>query len=68
MANPVVYSHEDMDIPIFDQVETYTNCTVQVLTNSITGAVSIGWWQNDTSDDRTRDYWEETEDVDKYFS
>lgn len=47
MANPVIYSHEDMDIPIFDQVETYTNCTVQVLTNSVTGAVSIGWWQNE---------------------
>jgi hypothetical protein len=57
-----------IDVPFFDQEEIYTNCTVQVLTNSITGEVSIGWWQNDISDDRTKDYWEGTEDADKYFS
>jgi len=50
MDEPTIYSHENMDIPIFDQVETYTNCTVQVLTNSITGEVSVGWWQNETEE------------------
>ena len=32
---------------LFDKVETYRNCTVQILTNSVTGEVSIGWWEND---------------------
>ena len=32
---------------IFDQVEEYPNCTVQVLTNSVTGEVSVGWWPNE---------------------
>lgn len=32
---------------IFDQEEIYPNCTVQVLTNTVTGEISIGWWRND---------------------
>lgn len=32
---------------IFDKEEIYRDCTVQVLTNTVTGEVSIGWWQND---------------------
>ena len=31
---------------IFDKEETYENCTVQVLTNTVTGEVSVGWWRN----------------------
>lgn len=31
---------------LFDKVEEYENCTVQVLTNTITGEVSVGWWRN----------------------
>lgn len=31
----------------YDQVETYENCTVQVLTNTATGDVSVGWWKNE---------------------
>lgn len=31
----------------FDQEELFTNCTVQVLTNTVTGEVSIGWWPNE---------------------
>lgn len=31
----------------YDQVESYDNCTVQVLTNTKTGDVSVGWWKND---------------------
>ncbi len=30
----------------YDKVETFENCTVQVLTNSVTGDVSWGWWRN----------------------
>jgi hypothetical protein len=32
----------------YDKEEIYENCTVQVLTNTNTGDVSIGWWQNAT--------------------
>ena len=31
---------------IFDIEEICPNCIVQVLTNSVTGEVSIGWWKN----------------------
>lgn len=32
---------------IFDKEEIYPDCTVQVLTNTVTGEVSVGWWRND---------------------
>lgn len=31
----------------YDKVETFENCTVQVLTNTATGDVSVGWWKNE---------------------
>ena len=31
---------------IYDQEEIHENCTVQVLTNTVTGEVSVGWWNN----------------------
>lgn len=31
---------------IFDEEEIYPNCTVQILRNSVTGEVSVGWWPN----------------------
>ena len=34
-------------IGIYDVVEEYDNCTVQILRNSITGQESIGWFNND---------------------
>lgn len=36
---------------MFDKEEIYQNCTVQVLTNTVTGEVSVGWWKNDGEDD-----------------
>ena len=36
---------------LFDIEEIYPNCTVQVLTNSVTGEVSVGWWPNEEGDD-----------------
>lgn len=30
---------------IYDQEEIHHNCTVQVLKNSLTGEVSVGWWE-----------------------
>ena len=34
-------------LAVFDEVETIKDCTVQILTNSVTGEQSIGWWRND---------------------
>ena len=34
---------------MFDKEEIFPNCTVQILTNSITGEVSVGWWENCTN-------------------
>ncbi|MGM9601412.1 MAG: hypothetical protein ACI3W5_07495 [Faecousia sp.] len=34
---------------IYDREEIHKNCTVQVLTNSVTGEVSIGWWRQTDS-------------------
>lgn len=31
---------------IYDKEEIYPDCTVQVLTNTATGDVSVGWWKN----------------------
>lgn len=39
--------HLTVDPCLFDQEEVYENCTVQVLTNSHTGDVSIGFWPPD---------------------
>lgn len=35
---------------IFDKEEIYPNCTVQVLTNTTTGEISVGWWVNEESE------------------
>ena len=35
-----------VDAPIFDREEIFPDCTVQVLTNSLTGEQSVGWWPN----------------------
>lgn len=31
----------------YDKEETFENCTVQVLTNTVTGEVSVGWWKTE---------------------
>lgn len=31
---------------VYDQEEVIEGCTVQILTNSATGDVSVGWWRN----------------------
>lgn len=33
---------------LYDKEEIYPDCTVQVLTNTATGDVSVGWWKNET--------------------
>lgn len=49
----------DVDMDIYDQEETYPNCTVQVLTNTVTGKVSIGWWRNDICMENAPDEYDE---------
>lgn len=36
---------EQTEVNIYDKEETYHGCTVQVLTNTVTGQTSIGWWK-----------------------
>ena len=38
---------EEIDIPIYDKETRHENCTVQILENTKTGRVSIGWWENE---------------------
>lgn len=33
------------EVAVYDKEEVFTNCTVQVLTNTVTGKVSVGWWK-----------------------
>ena len=48
---------------IFDKEEIYPNCTVQVLTNTVTGEVSVGWWKNtDDTDSVCDDGYPESEE------
>ena len=38
---------EVVETNIYDIEEIHENCTVQVLRNSLTGEVSVGWWENE---------------------
>ena len=35
-----------IDVNLFDEAEIYTDCTVEVLHNSVTDEYSVGWWEN----------------------
>ena len=37
----------NVELNIYDTEEIHHNCTVQILTNSVTGEQSIGWWHED---------------------
>lgn len=37
----------EIETNIFDEVEIYENCSVQILRNSVTGEESVGWWVNE---------------------
>lgn len=39
----------EIETNIFDEVEIYPNCTVQLLRNSVTGEESVGWWVNESA-------------------
>ena len=42
-----VDSAKDVEINVYDKVTEYDNCTVQILENTATGAISVGWWRNE---------------------
>ena len=33
------------ELNVYDKEETFEDCTVQVLTNTVTGETSVGWYQ-----------------------
>jgi hypothetical protein len=35
----------EIDTCIYDKEEIIENCTLQVLTNTVTGETSVGWWR-----------------------
>ena len=45
MPLPEPPNEETVSNPLFDIVEEHDHCHVQVLRNSITGEVSVGWWE-----------------------
>ena len=46
---------QTVETNLFDKEEIHDNCTVQVLTNSVTGEVSVGWWENDNKPIETKE-------------
>ena len=43
----MIHSAENAENELFfDVEERHENCTVQILKNSVTGAESVGWWEN----------------------
>ncbi len=36
-----------IEMNIFDQREVHHNCTVEILKNSITGEISVGWYRGE---------------------
>ena len=44
-----------VEINAYDKEGIYHDCTVQVLTNTVTGEVSVGWWRNEKKPKGWRD-------------
>ena len=51
-TTPIQYMPQSPEggIHIYDECEIHTNCTVEILRNSKTGEMSIGWWENERAD------------------
>ena len=41
----------EFDPNLYDVEEVHTDCTVQILRNTNTGEISIGWWENGRTDE-----------------
>ena len=48
-----LFDLEKVEANVFDKEETFPSCTVQVLTNTATGEMSVGWWKNGEGSPRT---------------
>ena len=40
----------DMELNLYDQCEIIEGCTVEILTNTVTGETSVGWWRGGAED------------------
>lgn len=49
------------EINIYDKVERYSNCIVEILTNTITGGISVGWYPTDKTEEIFEIFEEEPE-------
>lgn len=45
-ANALENARNGVESNLYDQEEVHDNCTVQILRNSYTGKISIGWYEN----------------------
>ena len=34
-----------MELNLYDQCDVIEGCTVEILTNTLTGETSVGWWR-----------------------
>ena len=39
-----------MELNLYDQCEIIEGCTVEILTNTLTGETSVGWWRGGVED------------------
>jgi len=39
-----------MELNMYDQCEVIEGCTVEILTNTLTGETSVGWWRGGVED------------------
>lgn len=39
-----------MELNLYDKCEIIENCTVEILTNTLTGETSVGWWRGGVDD------------------
>lgn len=46
---------QTVETNLYDIEEIHPNCTVQILRNSVTGEVSVGWWPNDNKPIETKE-------------
>ena len=45
----------EIETNLFNKETIYTNCTVQVWENTITGEVSVGWFPNEGCEEITQE-------------
>ena len=52
-VSPYVYVPEvtKVETNLFDKSTTYTNCTVEVWENSVTGESSVGWYKTEDTEE-----------------